>query len=92
MLVPTRELAIHVFEMLRAFANLHDLSAALVIGGKSVRFEKDRIAGINIIVATPGRLLQHMNETEGFDCSNLQMLVLDEVDRLLDMGFRSSLE
>lgn len=42
-------------------------------------------AGMNILVATPGRLLQHMDETPGFDCSNLQVLVLDEADRILDM-------
>lgn len=42
-------------------------------------------AGMNILVATPGRLLQHMDETPGFDCSGLQLLVLDEADRILDM-------
>lgn len=40
---------------------------------------------MNILVATPGRLLQHMDETPGFDCSDLQVLVLDEADRILDM-------
>lgn len=43
---------------------------------------------MNILVATPGRLLQHMNETQYFEASNLQMLVLDEVDRILDLGFK----
>lgn len=43
-------------------------------------------AGMNIIVSTPGRLLQHMDETPGFDCSHLQLLVLDEADRTLDMA------
>ncbi len=46
---------------------------------------------MNILVATPGRLLQHMNETPYFDCSNLKMLVLDEVDRILDMGFKEEI-
>ena len=41
--------------------------------------------GINILVCTPGRLLQHMDETPGFDCSQLQCLVLDEADRILDL-------
>ena len=40
---------------------------------------------MNIIISTPGRLLQHMDETPGFDCSQLQILVLDEADRILDM-------
>ena len=43
-------------------------------------------AGMNILVATPGRLLQHMDETPYFDCSSLSMLVLDESDRVLDMA------
>lgn len=42
-------------------------------------------AGMNIIISTPGRLLQHMDETPGFDCSQLQVLALDEADRILDM-------
>ena len=44
-----------------------------------------RCAGMNMLVCTPGRLLQHMDETPGFDCSQLQVLVLDEADRILDM-------
>ena len=43
------------------------------------------VAGLNVLVATPGRLLQHMDETPGFDASSLQILVLDEADRILDM-------
>ena len=43
---------------------------------------------MNILIATPGRLLQHMDETHTFDGSSLQMLVIDEVDRILDMGFK----
>lgn len=46
---------------------------------------------MNIIVATPGRLLQHMDQTYQFDCGNLQVLVLDEADRILDMGFKDTL-
>ena len=47
---------------------------------------------MNILVATPGRLLQHIEQTPAFDCSNVKRLVIDEVDRCLDMGFRKSLE
>ena len=43
---------------------------------------------MNIIIATPGRLLQHLDETSDFDASNLKVLVMDEVDRMLDMGFK----
>ena len=90
-IVPVRELAIQAFEVLRSFAGLHDLSAGMIIGGKQVEVEKNHIASMNILVATPGRLLQHMNETPFFDYDNLQMLVLDEVDRILDMGFTDEL-
>jgi ATP-dependent RNA helicase DDX10/DBP4 len=91
-IVPVRELAIQVFEVLRSFAHLHEMSAGMIIGGKQVDIEKSRIASMNILVATPGRLVQHMNETPLFDCDNLQMLVLDEVDRILDMGFSDDLK
>ncbi|XP_046857998.1 probable ATP-dependent RNA helicase DDX10 [Xenia sp. Carnegie-2017] len=84
---PTRELAYQTFEVLRKIGKHHDLSAGLIIGGKEVSFEQQRIQKTNIIVCTPGRLLQHMDETPNFDCSNLKMLVLDEADRILDMGF-----
>jgi len=70
-IVPVRELAIQCFEVLRSFAHLHQMSAGLVIGGKDVEYEKERIAEMNILVATPGRLLQHMNETPYFETSNL---------------------
>lgn len=88
---PTRELAIQIFEVLRKIGPYHTFSAGLVIGGKDVKQEKDRLSRMNILVATPGRLLQHMDQTLGFDTSNLQMLVLDEADRILDMGFSRTL-
>ena len=46
---------------------------------------------MNILIATPGRLLQHLEETYGFETSNLQMLILDEADVMLEMGFQSTL-
>ena len=53
----------------------HDFSAALLIGGKAVKDEAGAVGKMNILIATPGRLLQHMDETPGFDCSNLQVRV-----------------
>ena len=47
---------------------------------------------MNILVCTPGRLLQHLEETYGFETNNLQMLVLDEADVMLEMGFKEHLE
>src|SRR5690606_28805599 len=68
-------------------------SAGLVVGGKNTNFEEEKkyIGKMNILVATPGRLLKHMESTYGFTCDNLQMLVLDEADRLLEMGFERDL-
>ncbi|KAJ1727887.1 ATP-dependent RNA helicase dbp4 [Coemansia biformis] len=88
---PTRELAIQIFEELRKVGRYHQLSAGLVIGGKRVEEEKEILTKMNILVCTPGRLLQHMDETVGFDCCTLQVLVLDEADRILDMGFKKSM-
>lgn len=92
-IVPTRELGIQVFGVLSSLLeNGHDLSYGLVIGGKSYESERQRINRMNIIICTPGRLLQHFNETEYFDCDNLQMLVLDEADEILSMGFEQTLD
>ncbi|RDB30847.1 ATP-dependent RNA helicase dbp4 [Hypsizygus marmoreus] len=88
---PTRELAVQIFEVLRSIGGQHSFSAGLVIGGKNLKDESERLARMNILVATPGRLLQHMDQTVGFAADNLQILVLDEADRILDMGFSKTL-
>ncbi|KAL9938277.1 hypothetical protein V8E36_002900 [Tilletia maclaganii] len=88
---PTRELAIQIFNVLRKIGSAHTFSAGLVIGGKDLQTEQERLGRINILVATPGRLLQHMDQTFDFDTSNVQMLILDEADRILDMGFAATL-
>ncbi|KAG9415311.1 ATPdependent RNA helicase [Aphanomyces cochlioides] len=90
-ITPTRELAMQIFEVLRTMGKFHSFSAGLVIGGKSFQEEQYRIIKMNILVATPGRLLQHMEQTANFELSNLQMLILDEADRILDMGFSKQL-
>jgi ATP-dependent RNA helicase DDX10/DBP4 len=68
------------------------LSAGLVIGGKDVSKEKEMIEQMNVLICTPGRLLQHIDETPNFSCDNLKVVVLDEADRLLDMGFKESID
>eukprot|EP00903_Cladosiphon_okamuranus_P014639 g13574.t1 len=89
---PTRELSLQIFEVLREFGKHHQLSAGLITGGKKeFREEQTSVIKMNILVATPGRLLQHLEQTPGFDPSLLQVLVLDEADRILDMGFRDQL-
>lgn len=90
---PTRELALQIFEVLRIAGRKHSFSAGLVTGGKKeFEGEQERIVKMNILVATPGRLLQHLEQTPGFDASRIQILVLDEADRILDMGFKTQLD
>ncbi|KFY37541.1 hypothetical protein V494_04706 [Pseudogymnoascus sp. VKM F-4513 (FW-928)] len=89
---PTRELAIQIFEVLRKIGRYHSFSAGLVIGGRSLQEERERLGRMNILVCTPGRMLQHMDQTAAFEVDNLQMLVLDEADRILDMGFQTSVD
>ncbi|KAI0109744.1 DEAD-domain-containing protein [Daldinia grandis] len=89
---PTRELAVQIFEVLRKIGRYHTFSAGLVIGGKNLREEADRLGRMNILVCTPGRMLQHLDQTAGFDVDNLQILVLDEADRIMDMGFQSAVD
>jgi ATP-dependent RNA helicase DDX10/DBP4 len=89
---PTRELALQIFGVLRKVGRNHQLSAGLIIGGKDYEFERERVNRMNILVCTPGRLLQHMDSTPLFDASQLQILVLDEADRILDMGFRKTVD
>lgn len=89
---PTRELAIQIFEVLRKIGRYHTFSAGLVIGGKSLREEQERLGRMNILVCTPGRMLQHLDQTAFFETHNLQMLVLDEADRIMDMGFQKTVD
>ncbi|ODQ68187.1 DEAD-domain-containing protein [Nadsonia fulvescens var. elongata DSM 6958] len=89
---PTRELALQIFEVLRKIGREHGFSAGLIIGGKDVHVESERLTKLNILICTPGRLLQHMDQTAGFDLNNIQCLVLDEADRILDMGFKKTLD
>jgi ATP-dependent RNA helicase DDX10/DBP4 len=89
---PTRELALQIFEVLKNVGHRHPFSAGLIIGGKSLKEEQASIGKMNILICTPGRLLQHLDQTSTFDASNLRMLILDEADRILDMGFYRTME
>src|SRR6266446_7489644 len=86
-LVPTRELAEQVLQSARAYGRHLDVSAAAIYGGVGMEPQTRALArGTDIVVATPGRLLDHM-ERGHVDFSRLEVLVLDEADRMLDMGF-----
>lgn len=92
-ITPTRELAIQIFEVMRRVGGKgHLFAAGLVIGGKSLREEQDALTRMNIVVCTPGRILQHLSQTALFNVDNLRMLVLDEADRILDMGFQRDVD
>ncbi|XP_055612126.1 probable ATP-dependent RNA helicase DDX10 [Uranotaenia lowii] len=90
-ITPTRELALQIFETVAKIGKDHDFTTGLIIGGQNLKFEKSRLHQLNIIICTPGRLLQHMDQNPLFDCTNLKILVLDEADRCLDMGFESAM-
>lgn len=73
-ITPVRELAYQIFEVLKKIGKLHELSAGLLIGGSNLQFERSRLKNCNIIIASPGRLLQHMDENPLFDSTNLKIL------------------
>ena len=86
-LVPTRELAEQVLQMARGYGRHVSVSAVAIYGGVGMEPQTKALArGTDIVVATPGRLLDHM-ERGHVDFTRLEVLVLDEADRMLDMGF-----
>src|SRR4030095_13672065 len=86
-LVPTRELAIQVHRALATYGAPMNLRATAIYGGVGMRPQRDALRrGVDIIVATPGRLIDHM-EQRSVDLSGLEILTLDEADRMLDLGF-----
>ena len=86
-LVPTRELAAQVFKSVQTYGKHLPLKCTVVYGGVSMDPQiKDLRAGVEILVATPGRLLDHIQQ-KTMRLSQVEILVLDEADRMLDMGF-----
>jgi ATP-dependent RNA helicase RhlE len=86
-LTPTRELAAQVAESVRSYGQYLPLRSTVVFGGVSINPQKQKlIKGVDILVATPGRLLDHISQNS-VNLSKIDILVLDEADRMLDMGF-----
>jgi len=84
---PTRELAAQVEESVRTYGKYLPLRSAVIFGGVGMAPQIQALTeGVDILVATPGRLLDHANE-QTVDLSHVEILVLDEADRMLDMGF-----
>ena len=91
-LTPTRELAIQVEESFKVYAKHCPLRSLVVFGGVDIRTQTPHLMkGVEILVATPGRLLDHV-EQRTVQLGQVQMLVLDEADRMLDMGFMPDLK
>ncbi|KAG2637341.1 DEAD-box ATP-dependent RNA helicase 32-like [Panicum virgatum] len=92
-LSPTNDLAGQIFEVIKKVGEFHNFSGGVIVGRrKGIEMEKEHVNSLNILVCTPGRLVQHFNETANFDCSQLQILVLDEADQILDHGFKSQVD
>ena len=90
---PTRELSMQTFGVLRELLKHHDHTYGLVMGGANRSTEMQKLEkGINILVATPGRLLDHLQNTKNFLYKNLQCLIIDEADRILDVGFEEEMK
>jgi ATP-dependent RNA helicase DDX18/HAS1 len=91
-ITPTRELALQIFGQLSDLMIHHRQTFGICMGGANRRNEAEKLEkGVNILVATPGRLLDHLQNTKGFHFANLQCLVIDEADRLLDEGFEQEM-
>ncbi|CAI5438342.1 unnamed protein product [Caenorhabditis angaria] len=90
---PTRELSMQTYGVLSELLDGSNLSYGLVMGGSNRSAEKDKLAkGVSILVATPGRLLDHLQNTDNFLVRNLKCLVIDEADRILDIGFEIEMQ
>lgn len=91
---PTRELSLQIYGVLRDLMEHsgHTQTHGLVMGGANRKAEADRLVkGVNILVATPGRLLDHLQNTRGFNFQRLQLFVIDEADRILEQGFEEDM-
>ncbi|XP_068185253.1 ATP-dependent RNA helicase DDX18 [Antennarius striatus] len=92
-LSPTRELAMQTYGVMKELMTHHVHTYGLIMGGSNRSAEAQKLAnGVNILVATPGRLLDHLQNTPGFMYKNLQCLIIDEADRILEVGFEEELK
>lgn len=89
---PTRELALQIFGVARELMAHHTQTYGIVMGGANRRAEAEKLGkGVNLLVATPGRLLDHLQNTQGFVFKNVKALVIDEADRILEIGFEDEM-
>jgi len=92
-LTPTRELAMQLYDVTKDLSQFNKKSHAVIYGGnyrkkEAIKLEK----GVNLLIATPGRLLDHLKNTENFNYKNLCLLIIDEADAILKIGFEEELK
>uniref|UniRef100_A0A6A7FVL9 RNA helicase n=1 Tax=Hirondellea gigas TaxID=1518452 RepID=A0A6A7FVL9_9CRUS len=91
-IVPTRELGVQVFQVGQSLAKFSKLTIGLVVGGMSTKTQETEIRkNPDIIIATPGRLLSHLKNLDVFTLEHIQVLILDEADRILDDYFEEQM-
>ena len=89
---PTRELATQIYGIAAELMQFHPQTHGMIIGGANRKNEADRLRkGVNLLVATPGRLLDHLHNTKDFLYHNMKCLVIDEADRILEIGFEEEM-
>jgi ATP-dependent RNA helicase DDX18/HAS1 len=85
-------LALQIFDEAKKLMEYHSQTVSIVIGGSNRSQEAVKLVkGVNLLISTPGRLLDHLQNTPGFVIKNLRCLVLDEADRILEMGFEDEM-
>jgi ATP-dependent RNA helicase DDX18/HAS1 len=90
---PTRELALQILGVAKDLLQFHNQTFGLVMGGANRKAEAEKLAkGVSLLIATPGRLLDHLQNTRGFVVKNLKSLIIDEADRILEVGFEEEMK
>jgi ATP-dependent RNA helicase RhlE len=85
-LAPTKELALQITQDLQTYAQFTDIKTVMIVGGEELKTQKRKLkSGADIVVATPSKILEHIKS--GLDLKKVEFFVLDEADRMLDMGF-----
>ncbi|KAI9115539.1 hypothetical protein K1719_013208 [Acacia pycnantha] len=91
-LTPTRELAVQVHSMIEKIAQFTDIRCCLVVGGLSTKVQEAALRSMpDIVIATPGRMIDHLRNSMSVDLDDLAVLILDEADRLLELGFNAEI-
>uniref|UniRef100_W5M432 RNA helicase n=1 Tax=Lepisosteus oculatus TaxID=7918 RepID=W5M432_LEPOC len=92
-LVPTRELGIQVHSVARQLAQFTSVTTCLAVGGLDLKSQEAALrAGPDVLIATPGRLIDHLHNTPSFELSHIEILILDEADRMLDEYFEEQMK